>query len=209
MKCHVHSCQSPIYAKGYCRPHYKCFHRIGKPIPDRLTLHGSIEKKFSIRSNGRNENGCWIWSGKKDLDGYGSIRDGLKMKRAHRVSWEIHRGPIPPGAHVLHKCNNPACVNPSHLSIGDHKENMSDRKANGRPWHSPASRAGLSRVMKGRKIEWKEQIAAANQKLTAHQCMTILRRLAGGEKGKDLADEYHVHRTTISKVKMGTYNPLS
>lgn len=208
MKCPVPNCDSPVYAKGFCRPHYKCFNRIGKPVPDRITIHGPIEKKFAIRSKGRNDRGCWLWAGTKDMDGYGSIRHGDKMKRAHRLSWELHKGPIPAGAHVLHKCNNPACVNPSHLSIGDHLANMQDRKSNGKPWHSATRNQKLSRAMKGRKIEWKSQIAQANQKLTNAQCNAIIRRVANGEKVKDLADEYHVHRTTISKVNKGTYNPL-
>ena len=205
MNCQVHSCLNPVYAKGYCRQHYKCFHRIGKPVPDRLTLHGSIEKKFAIRSSGRNEKGCWIWSGKKDLDGYGNIRDGLKMKRAHRVAWELYRGPIPAGAHVLHKCNNPSCVNPAHLSIGDHKENMQDRKVNGRPWHSDSHKETMRRKMKGRAITWKAKISEAVKKLTPEQCADIRKRAAQGEKVQDLAAEFGVHRTTISKAKLGKY----
>lgn len=49
-----------------------------------------------------------------------------RMGRSHRLSWEIHRGPIPDGKWVLHRCNNTRCVNPDHLYLGDHKENMDD-----------------------------------------------------------------------------------
>jgi hypothetical protein len=194
-----------VYAKGYCRSHYKSFHRIGKPVADRLTIHGTIEKKFAIRSTGRNEKGCWIWSGSKDLDGYGSIRDGSKMKRAHRVSWELHKGSIPMGAYILHKCNNPSCVNPEHLSIGDHKENMQDRKANGKLWHSSGHKEAMRKKMTGRVITWGAKLSEALKKLTPEQCLDILKRTAKGEKVIHLAAEFGVHRTTISKVKRNQY----
>lgn len=52
---------------------------------------------------------------------------GLKLAYAHRVSWQIHRGPIPTGLHVLHKCDNPACVNPDHLFLGSDDDNREDK----------------------------------------------------------------------------------
>jgi len=203
--CSVASCASPFFALGFCRPHYMSFRRIGKPIADRQTIHGPIEKKFAIKSKGRNEKGCWIWSGRKDKNGYGSLRDGHKMKRAHRVAWEIHKGPIPAGVMVLHKCNNPSCVNPSHLKLGDQTANMQDRKENGKPWISQQHRETMSKVMKGRKITWIAKIAEKARKLTVDQATNIKTRLAAGEKVKDLAAEYGLHRTTISKIKMNTY----
>lgn len=203
--CSVNHCQSVVHAKGFCKPHYKCFARIGKPVADRQTIHGSIQKKFAMKSTGRNENGCWIWSGGKDKDGYGSLRDGLKMKRAHRVSWEIHHGEIPDGACVLHECNNPSCVNPSHLKLGDQVENMADRKRNGNPWHSESHKRQMSIKMAGRKITWKAAIAEKNRKLTTQQAEQVSARLKNGERVCDLAAELGIHRTTVSKLKKGTY----
>jgi hypothetical protein len=86
------------------------------------------------------ENGCWIWNGTLNPNGYGQIFVGPlqgKAKTAHRVSWEIAHGPIPPGRGyhgtcVLHRCDNPACVNPDHLFLGSHFDNMADMKLKGR-----------------------------------------------------------------------------
>ena len=75
---------------------------------------------------------CWEWSGNRTVDGYGVIKDGTRNRRAHRVSWEIHKGPIPDGMHVLHSCDNRPCVNPSHLRLGTHQDNMRDMAVRGR-----------------------------------------------------------------------------
>jgi len=203
--CSVPNCESDAKVKGFCLPHYKSFHRIGKPVADRETIHGTLERKFALKSTERNAAGCWIWKGRKDPDGYGSLRDGEKMKRAHRVSWELHHGPIPEGGKVLHKCNNPACVNPDHLKIGDHTENMADRKVNGKPWHSDSQRELMRKKMTGRKITWKAKLAEANRKLTKEQADAIVSRLQSGEKVSAIAAEYGMHRTSISKLKSGKY----
>lgn len=77
--------------------------------------------------------GCWPWVGARSSSGrYGALAVHGKTQGAHRVSWAIHHGPIPDGMHVLHKCDNPICVNPSHLFLGSHLENMADMTSKGR-----------------------------------------------------------------------------
>lgn len=74
--------------------------------------------------------GCWLWIGGVSYPpGYGRMTRG---QYAHRVSYEIHRGKIPVGMHVLHRCDNRLCVNPDHLFLGTQSDNMRDMMAKGR-----------------------------------------------------------------------------
>lgn len=76
--------------------------------------------------------GCWLWFGWSTLDGYGVVQIDKVEYRAHRRVWEENNGQIPPGMMVRHRCDQPACVNLDHLTIGTHAENMADMVRRGR-----------------------------------------------------------------------------
>jgi len=84
------------------------------------------------------ENGCWYFNGATSTFGYGSIRFKGKSTPAHRVSWIIANGKVPKGKWVLHKCDNPPCINWEHLELGDAKKNMLDCVKRGR--HNQATK---------------------------------------------------------------------
>lgn len=90
---------------------------------------------FQFWSKVNRTEGCWLWAGSKRSEmGYGSFVVRGRSFAAHRVSWELTHGPIPPGLKVLHKCDVPACVNPDHLFLGTDKDNHQDKAAKGRHW---------------------------------------------------------------------------
>jgi hypothetical protein len=76
---------------------------------------------------------CWIWKAGKMPQGYGSFSVNRKTYSAHRFSWRMFIGEVPPGLFVCHKrhCNNKACVNPNHLYLGTNRENQLDSVATG------------------------------------------------------------------------------
>ncbi len=82
------------------------------------------------------ENDCWIWSKTKNNFGYGVVSFKGKKEKAHRISYEIFKEPIPKGMYVLHRCDEPRCVNPDHLWLGTQGDNMRDmhKKKRHSPW---------------------------------------------------------------------------
>jgi hypothetical protein len=85
-----------------------------------------INARFYPRIELIPECGCWIWTGNWDKDGYGNLFIKRKKYLAHRLSWELHKGIIPIGMFVLHRCDTPSCVNPNHLFIGTRRDNIAD-----------------------------------------------------------------------------------
>lgn len=123
-----------------------------------------------------------MWTGHLVGWGYGQVKSGGKIRMAHRVSYETHIGPIPPGMLVCHHCDRPACINPAHLFIGTHKDNVADMMAKGR-----------DRFRGGRR-PW-------NAKFTPEQ----IRRIRADTRSlKRIGRDYGVHHTTILRLKRGS-----
>jgi len=103
-------------------------------------VRGSLPERFWVKVDVQGDEDCWNWKASLDTKGYGNFgvprEDGtgrFVMKRAHRIAWELLNGPLD-GSHVFlcHTCDNPKCVNPRHMFLGDHKANSLDCVAKGR-----------------------------------------------------------------------------
>ncbi len=131
---------------------------------------------------------CWQWNGYTNEDGYGMFKLGKKCVRAHRVSWTLHFGEVPKDLHVLHRCDNRGCVNPAHLFLGTHQDNMRDRSRKGRGV-SPPSHPGESHP----------SAKLNEEKVRAIRDRYIPRKVTMD----DLAKEYGVCRQSISNIVHG------
>lgn len=125
--CSVEGCDKKHMAKGYCVMHYR-----------RVTRYGMLESTYDpvirFHQNYIPEpmSGCWLWTGFEHHNGYGGLMIKNVTVLAHRLSWQIHNGPIPKGLCVCHKCDTPFCVNPDHLFLGTNKDNIHDAIRKGR-----------------------------------------------------------------------------
>jgi hypothetical protein len=132
MTCTVQKCTGVVLAKGLCAKHYHRVRRRGS-FTDGPTCQGVPEKRF-WRFVKKMRASCWLWAGGRQAQGYGAFGNGERVVYAHRFSWQLHNGPIPKGLNVLHRCDVPPCVNPKHLFIGTHADNMRDKIKKSRQW---------------------------------------------------------------------------
>ncbi len=98
----------------------------------------TIEQKYIDRFHTKytkQANGCWEWDYGTNNYGYGRYRYPNKGTYAHRFSYTVHNGVIPPNMQVCHTCDNPKCVNPQHLWLGTQNDNMQDKKQKHRQNH--------------------------------------------------------------------------
>ena len=84
-----------------------------------------LAERFWSKVKKASENECWLWTGAIS-GGYGNIKDGTKVAKAHRVAYELTKGSVPDGLCVCHSCDVPLCVNPKHLWLGTNKQNTND-----------------------------------------------------------------------------------
>lgn len=124
--CPILDCSEPVRSSGMCNRHYQNKKRYGHAQPIR---EWPLIARLMLVGWDVTERGCWEWRGDRNDFGYGRLsapRLGLDKARVHRIMWEMHHGPIADGLSVRHRCDNPPCVNPDHLELGTHGENMQD-----------------------------------------------------------------------------------
>lgn len=158
------------YVKGQPR-RFANGHNNRKPVADR----------FWAKVDRQGPDDCWEWQGATSAFGHGDF-PALGQHAAHRVSYLLNVGPIPPGLFVLHRCDNPPCVNPAHLEVGTQLDNQRQMVARGR------SAVG-------------ERHGSAS--MTAAMVREARNRARGGEPIVDMADEFGVHRTTLREAVRG------
>jgi hypothetical protein len=138
---------------------------------------------------------CHIWTASGVPSGYGVFFFNGRQQYAHRVSWQISRGPIPAGQNVLHKCDVPGCVNPEHLFIGSTQDNYNDMVAKGRQRHPGAPR-GFKHPNPHPPGE-----RHPSAKLTQKDADEIRRLYATGKfKQVELGSKFNVRQALISRV---------
>lgn len=146
--------------------------------PNHLSLGTvPVSERFWGRVDSGGEAECWEWQAGTDPDGYGVIRDGGVQRKAHRVAYEIRNGDLG-GGWVLHHCDNPSCVNPTHLYLGDHEDNTRDAVDRGR--YPSGGSHPRSKLNRGDVSEIKDSL--------------------GGVSQYDLAEEYGVSRSCIARI---------
>lgn len=142
-----------------------------------------LKERFWSHVNKNGANGCWEWSPRNKAR-YGRIKVNKTDKNhgsaAHRVAYEVFVGPIPKGMEVCHTCDNGYCVNPKHLFLGTHRDNMDDMKRKGRKY-------GLTGEF------------SSSAKLTWEQVNTI-RSIKGLYSAQELAKDFNVCARTIRNI---------
>ncbi len=139
----------------------------------------SLEQRFWSKVDKKGEDDCWNWTAGKDEDGYGMFSKVNKTRKAHKVSYEIHKSIIPEGLCVLHTCDNPSCVNPKHLFLGSTQDNTHDR------------------AIKNRSATGEKNGAA---KLNKEDVIKIREQHKSGIKVKKLSNDFNVHFSTVYRI---------
>jgi hypothetical protein len=141
------------------RGSYMCHARYDRSCTRETRMWAQIDK------NG--PNGCWIWTGMVNSWGYGAMNlgNGRRMAAVHRVIYQRHIGKeLPASAFCLHRCDTPRCVNPEHIFLGDHAENMADMVRKDR--HTRGARNHTARLTDAQVIEIRRSYSGAWGEIT-------------------------------------------
>ena len=132
--CEIDGCNEKHIKYGYCSKHAARFLKGTLDIKSIYELSNKDRLLSKITIN--NENNCWEWQGCTIKDNYGMIMFKGEQYLTHRLSYELFFGEFDKNLCVCHKCDNPICINPEHLFLGTHQENMTDMKNKGRAYSS-------------------------------------------------------------------------
>lgn len=128
---------------------------------------------------------CWPWKDTLNHRGYGVFGRLGKQWRAHRVSYELHVGPIPEGMAICHRCDNRLCVNPKHLFVGSHADNVKDMVAKGRQRGAPRG------LKNGNGKLSLEQVAAIRRSPLHHAVLGSMYGISRGHAYRIKHDDYY------------------
>lgn len=149
--CAFEGCDKEVRYAGYCAAHYNQLN-LGKELkPLQIQYHGLSEYERLLKwTDVKGVEDCWDWLGsrhKKMWHGQWRNGDG-NIELAHRAAWRLMRGPIPTGLCVLHRCDNPSCLNPKHLFLGTRSDNTHDMwdKGRARPKSSKGEKHGCAKL---------------------------------------------------------------
>lgn len=148
----------------------------------------TLSERFWAKVDKRGLGECWEWRGATTADGYGWLSLGGRNgpAGAHRISWNLHKGSIPDNLWVLHRCDNPRCVNPEHLFLGTTQDNTADMVAKGR--HRPPP------------YPIGEQQWSA--KLTAEK-VRLIRSMADNYSHRDISSRFSISKTQVARILCG------
>lgn len=148
-------CEKPVCARGLCRRHYTQAWGRGDHLNFETKDRGTLEERFSTKY-AVVESGCWEWQGHLNDQGYPMIWHEDKAVRAHRVAFELFNGPVSGDEVICHRCDNPKCVNPTHLFKGTRLDNNLDCSAKGRRprgtshWNSKLTESDIKAILESK-----------------------------------------------------------